>query len=157
MSRQTHRHREGWEVAVGLLAAASSLFAELHARLAAEGHPDLRPAHGYAFQAIGAGGATATELGERLGITKQAAGQMARELVRLGYLRVEVDSGDARRRPLALTARGEDALARSAAVFEQLRDEWAVAVGPRRVDAAADALDALVGLYGLHGPLRPVW
>ena len=47
----------------------------------------MRPAHGYAFQAIGAYGATATELGRRLGVTKQAAGQMVDELVRLGYVR----------------------------------------------------------------------
>ncbi len=157
MSRTPHADRPGWELGIGLLAAASALFAELHARLAEQGHPELRPAHGYAFQAIGAHGATATQLGERLGITKQAAGQMARELIRLGYVRAGRDDADARRRPLRLTARGEDALVRTVAVFEALREEWVTAAGPRRVAETAEALDALVALYGRAGPLRPVW
>ena len=69
-----------------ILRAGRSAIEELHRRLAERGHPDVRPAHGYAFQAIGASGATATELGRRLGVTKQAAGQMVDELVRLGYV-----------------------------------------------------------------------
>ncbi|HXO23629.1 MAG TPA: hypothetical protein VN870_03555, partial [Streptosporangiaceae bacterium] len=36
---------------------------ELHAELARRGHPDLRPAHGFALQAIGPSGATATPRG----------------------------------------------------------------------------------------------
>src|SRR5918994_1959083 len=76
----------GWVAVTAILRAGRSAIDELHRRLAERGHPDVRPAHGYAFQAIGASGATATELGRRLGVTKQAAGQMVDELVRLGYV-----------------------------------------------------------------------
>jgi len=153
----TPPRRAGWELGVGLLAASRALFDELHARLAAQGHPDLRPAHGYAFRAIGAEGATASELARRLGVTKQAAGKMAVELEALGYVTRAADPRDARRRPLVLTARGADALERSAAVFDELRDEWARRAGAAELERAADALELLTDLYGRPGALRPVW
>ncbi len=149
--------REGWELGVGLLIAARALFDELHRRLADQGHPDLRPAHGYAFQAMRPSGATASELAGRLGITKQAAGQMAAELERLGYVRGEPDPRDARRRPLVLTARGVEALSSSQAIFADLKREWEARAGAANVEETAAALDGLVELYGRGGSLRPVW
>lgn len=142
---------------MGLLAASRALFDELHERLAEQGHPDLRSAHGYAFQAIGADGATASELARCLGVSKQAAGKMAAELVTLGYVIRATDPRDARRRPLVLTARGVDALERSAAVLDELRDEWARRTGAAELERAADALELLASLYGRPGSLRPVW
>ncbi|MEK8108548.1 helix-turn-helix domain-containing protein [Micromonospora sp. M12] len=38
------------------------------------------------LQAVGADGTTATELGQRLGISKQAAGKTVDRLVAVGYL-----------------------------------------------------------------------
>src|SRR3954469_10670230 len=114
----------GWEIAVELLRASRALIDATHERLADRGHPQMRPAHGYAFQAIGVEGLTASELGQALGITKQAAGQMVDELLRLGYVRREPDPADARRKRVTLTPHGIDALAQSAAVFEELCAEW---------------------------------
>lgn len=142
---------------IALLAASRALFDELHSRLAEQGHPDLRPAHGYAFQAIGGAGATASEIARRLGVTKQAAGKMVTELEALGYVTRAADAHDARRRPLILTAHGVDALERSAAVFDELRDEWARHAGAAELERAAAALDLLTGLYGRPGAVRPVW
>jgi len=149
--------REGWELGVGLLMAARALFDELHRRLAEQGHAELRPAHGYAFQAISPSGATASELAGRLHITKQAAGQMAAELERLGYVRRGTDPHDARRRPLVLTDRGVDALTRSKAIFADLRREWVARTSASNVEEAGATLDALVELYGQGGSFRPVW
>lgn len=148
----------GWEIAVELLRASRALVDALHARLAERGHPGLRPAHGYAFQTIGAAGATGTRLAERLGMTKQAAGQLVDELERLGYVRREPDPGDARRKLVRLTARGEDALRQSAEVFEELRDEWAATLGdPAALDALVTTLRAGTAALGDSDALRPVW
>src|SRR6187455_806681 len=100
----------GWLAVETLLRAGRAAIDELHRRLAERGHPDVRPAHGYAFQAIGAGGATASELGRRLGVTKQAAGQMVDELARLGYVTRGSDPADGRRRIVTLTPAGVDCL-----------------------------------------------
>ena len=67
----------GFELPVLLCAGFRSIIDELHAELGRRGHPDLRPAHGFALQAIGPGGATAAETGRWLGISKQAAGKTA--------------------------------------------------------------------------------
>lgn len=54
--------------------------------MARHGHADVRPVHGFALQAIGPGGATAAELGRRLGVPKQAAGKTIDALEGLGYV-----------------------------------------------------------------------
>jgi len=134
-----------------------------HGALGHHDLPDRRaeaPSDGAAsvsIVAFGVGWATASELARRLGVTKQAAGKMAAELEALGYVTRAADPKDARRRPLLLTARGLDALERSAAVFDELRDEWARRAGSAELDRAADALELLVELYGRGGSLRPVW
>jgi DNA-binding MarR family transcriptional regulator len=150
---------EGWQIAVELLRASRALIDATHARLAERGHPDLRPAHGYAFQAIGADGLTASELGQALGITKQAAGQMVDELLRLGYVRREPDPGDARRKRVMLTAHGIDALARSAEVFDEVCAQWATRLPPSlTLDDLLAALRAgSAGAPQPGGALRPVW
>ncbi|MDX2295773.1 MULTISPECIES: MarR family winged helix-turn-helix transcriptional regulator [Streptomyces] len=112
-----------------------TLIDRLHARLAEEGHPDMRPAHGFAMQAIGDRGATASEIGRRLGVSKQAAGKTVDRLLALGYAERADDPADARRKLVHLTPRGHDALARSAAVFDELRAEWSTVLGADRVRA----------------------
>ena len=136
-----------------ILRAGRAAIDELHRRLAQRGHPHVRPAHGYAFQAIGADGTTAGELGQRLGVTKQAAGQMVDDLTRLGYVERGPDPSDGRRRLVTLTPRGVDCLRASAEIFDELLTEWR-AQGDD-VDAAIIALDGLAELYG--GRLRPIW
>ena len=145
----------GWVVVETLLRAGRAAIDELHRRLAERGHPDVRPAHGYAFQAIGADGATATELGRRLGVTKQAAGQMVDELVRFGYVARGADPFDGRRRLVTLTPSGVDCLVKSAQIFEELLAEWRASGAD--VDAAVGALRGLEALYGGPDGLRPIW
>src|SRR5258708_5704586 len=88
----------GFELPLLLFGGLRSVIAEVHAELARRGHPDLRPAHGFALQAIGLDGATATEAGRRLGITKQAAGKTIDRLAELGYVQKDDDDTDRRRK-----------------------------------------------------------
>lgn len=123
----------GFELPLLLFAGFRSLIDQLHAELAAQGHPEVRPAHGFAMQAIGRDGATASELGRRLGISKQAAGKTVDRLASLGYVERVDDAADARRKLIRLTDRGVDVLTRSAAIFEQLRSQWAEDLGAKRL------------------------
>ena len=52
----------GWELPLLLFAGFRSLIDQLHASLAAQGHPDVRPVYGFAMQAIGVHGASASEV-----------------------------------------------------------------------------------------------
>ncbi|NMH75702.1 winged helix-turn-helix transcriptional regulator [Pseudonocardia xinjiangensis] len=135
----------GFELPLRLLLGFRVLIDGLHAELARQGHPDVRPVHGFVLQAVGPDGTTAVELGRRLGITKQAAAKHVEALERLGYLQRTADPADARRKVLRLTARGADSLARSARIFDALRAEWADTLGVERLRALEADLRAMTG------------
>ena len=124
----------GYELPLLLFAGFRSIIDELHAELTRRGHQDMRPAHGFAMQAIGFSGATATEVGRRLGISKQAAGKTVERLEALGYVERAGDGLDRRRKLVRLTPRGIEALTLSAAIFTDIRARWAQALGPERVE-----------------------
>jgi DNA-binding MarR family transcriptional regulator len=133
----------GFELPLLLFGGFRSIIDELHAELARRGHPDLRPAHGFALQAIGLGGATASEAGRRLGISKQAAGKTIDRLEELGYVQKDGDDTDRRRKLVRITPRGLDALASSAMIFEDIRSRWASALGPGRLSELEADLRAM--------------
>ena len=138
------RDEPGWMLPLLLFGGFRTLVDQLHAELARQGHPDLRPAHGFALQAIGRDGATASELGRRLGVSKQAAGKTVDRLVELGYAERSADAADARRKLVRITPRGYDALARSAAGFDLLRAQWAEQLGADGMRAMEAALRTVV-------------
>jgi DNA-binding MarR family transcriptional regulator len=123
----------GFELPLLLFGGFRSIIDELHAELARRGHPDLRPAHGFALQAIGLGGATATEAGRRLGISKQAAGKTIDRLEELGYVHRSGDDADRRRKLVRLSPQGIAVLAMSAMIFNDIRSRWAAALGAARL------------------------
>ncbi|MFF3767829.1 MarR family winged helix-turn-helix transcriptional regulator [Streptomyces sp. NPDC001922] len=125
----------GFELPLRLFLGFRVLIDDLHAELARQGHPDVRPLHGFVFQAIGPGGTTAAELGRTLGVSKQAAGKTVDSLERLGYVQRATDPHDARRKTVQLTERGVDCLTRSARIFDELRAQWARTLGPERLHA----------------------
>ena len=140
----------GYELPLLLFGGFRSLIDQLHAELARQGHPDVRPAYGFAMQAIGLDGATATEVGRRLGISKQAAGKTVDRLESLGYAERVDDAADGRRKLVRLTPRGLDSLGRAATIFDQLRDRWAEALGPDRLGALEDDLRTMVAADGFR-------
>ncbi|MEV5574108.1 MarR family winged helix-turn-helix transcriptional regulator [Spirillospora sp. NPDC052269] len=133
----------GWELPLRLLLAFRTIIDETHEELARQGHPNMRPMHGSAFQAIGPHGTTAVELGRRLGVSKQAAGKLVDTLERLGYVERASDPSDARRKLVRLTGHGMDALRLSAEIFEAVRNRWADELGHDRMRAFEADLRAL--------------
>lgn len=91
----------------------------------------------------GLDGATASDLGRRLGISKQAAGKTVDRLESLRYAERVNDPADARRKLLRLTARGIDSLNRAAAIFQELRAQWVAILGPARPRDMETALRAV--------------
>ena len=134
----------GYELPLLLFAGFRTLIDQLHAELAAQGHPDLRPVYGFAMQAIGVGGATASEIGRRLGVSKQAAGKTVDRLEALGYVERADDPRDARSRLVRLTPHGIDSLTRAAEIFDRLRAGWVEQLGAERVRTIESSLRAVV-------------
>ncbi|MEU6678045.1 MarR family winged helix-turn-helix transcriptional regulator [Streptomyces sp. NPDC046925] len=134
----------GFELPLLLFAGFRTLIDRLHAELAHQGHPDVRPAHGFAMQAIGVRGASASEVGRRLGVSKQAAGKTIDRLITLGYAERTDDPADARRKLIRLTPHGIDALRRSAAIFDELHAEWSKQLGTDRLRTLENDLRTVV-------------
>jgi DNA-binding MarR family transcriptional regulator len=145
-----------YELPLLLLAGFRMVIDEAHRELAGRGHPDLRPAHGFALQAVGTFGATAADVGRRLGVSKQAAGKTIDRLTELGYVTRGTEAADRRRKVVRLTARGTEALALSAESFARVRARWAAELGADRVAS----LEADLRTMGAGQPFRldlPGW
>jgi DNA-binding MarR family transcriptional regulator len=140
--------RPGFYLPLLFAGAFRALVDNLHVELEKYGHGEARPVHGFALQAIGPHGATISELGRRLGVSKQAAAKTASGLEQVGYIARQADPDDARATVLVRTARGEEMLVLSAKVFEELRGAWASQLGIDRLRRLEDDLDALVASAG---------
>jgi DNA-binding MarR family transcriptional regulator len=139
--------RAGFELPFLLIGAFRSLIDELHRTLAESGHDEARPLHG----------STASELGRRLGVTKQAAAKTVASLERVGYVRREPDPADARAIRLQRTARAEEMLALSAAFFETYHARLAQTLGRRRLAELEDGLQGMAAPTGNHLRGFPGW
>ena len=131
MTDETDGPRPGYALPLLLAQAFRGVVDAMHAQLAEQGHPAARPLHGFALQAVGPEGATPSELGRRLGVSKQAATKTVAALERLGYVQRETHPADARAVLVRRTPHGVDLLARSAVIFAQLRAELETDLGHR--------------------------
>jgi DNA-binding MarR family transcriptional regulator len=140
-------------LAFGLLAAGRALVDGISAGVRARGFADLRPAHGFAFARLSAGGATITQLAEHLDVTRQAAAQLVDELVAKGYVERRSHPQDARARLIVLTDKGWAATRAAEAAIADALGPWEAALGPEGMLALrADLLRVAP-----RGPLRPTW
>lgn len=117
-----------------LMSAFRSLVDAVHVELHSAGYPGVRASHGFAMQAIGRG-CTSVELGERLGVSKQAATKTAKTLQAMGLVGRESNPLDRRELILTPTERGREMLRLSADAFTTELQEWRRRVGDERVDA----------------------
>lgn len=133
--------------------------AEFVRRLDAEGYGDLRPVHGLAFQVLRHGGVTSTELAARLGVTKQAAGQIVAYLEERGYVRRVEHAEGGRRRLVVLTGQGREHLAVAGRTLHALERQVGEELGEEVLASLRGQLAGLVrGLSGAElPPLRPTW
>ena len=128
------------DLVLGILLAGEALGAEVLERVRAAGHPDVRYAHGFLFQVLVPGPRTVGDVAGALGISSQAVSKAVAELEALGYVERRADPADARRRLLALTARGQDAVQAGRDARAALGEELAASIGPERAAAAAAAI-----------------
>lgn len=141
------------DLPVLLLSAARGLVDGVDARVRERGFTDVRPAHGFAFALISAGGATVVELARHLDITKQAASQMVEELAGKGYVDRRPHPSDARARLIVLTEKGWACTQAADEALAEILGEWSALIGDRRLTA----LRADLAKLAVPGRLRPTW
>jgi len=147
------RYDDAQSLAFGLLAASRALVDGISAGVQARGFADLRPAHGFAFTRLSAGGATITQLAEHLDVTRQAAAQLVDELIAKGYVERQPHPHDARARLIVLTSKGWACTRAAEAAITDTLGHWEAALGPERLRALRDDLLRVTP----DGPVRPIW
>jgi DNA-binding MarR family transcriptional regulator len=149
----------GWELPLLLAGAFRAIVDDLHDQLADAGHPAARPVHGFALQAVGRDGVTVSELGRRLGVTKQAAAKTVASLENLGYVHRVAHPQDQRAALIKRAALGDEMLALSAEIFGRIHAEIAQLLGEAQLEALEAALSTIASerspkLSDLPGWLR---
>ena len=147
------RNDDAQSLAFGLLAASRALVDGVDAGVRARGFDDVRPAHGFAFARLSAGGATITQLAGHLDVTRQAAAQLVDELIAKGYVERQPHPRDARARLIVLTSKGWACTQAAEAAIADTLGQWEAVLGAQRLLALRD--DLLRVAPG--GPLRPAW
>jgi DNA-binding MarR family transcriptional regulator len=138
-----------------LLALAYQEFVNLlHEDLGAQGYDDLARSDGYVFRALHAEVLTTSGLADRLGMSKQGAGQLVVDMTRRGYLRSRPDPSDGRARLLELSDRGRSALAAAQDFHRRYETQLARRHGRGHVDDLRAMLIAMAPTYG-DGALDP--
>lgn len=140
-----------------LAMALSAVIDELHERLDRAGWPRVRPMWGFVLLALRARPRTIGEVGELLGITKQAAAKVVSALVEEGLVERREHPSDRRAAALGLTEHGRRFLTAAEAAYEAIEAGWVKVAGRDDVDAIRRAIPAvLTATYGeTEPPLRP--
>lgn len=108
------------------------------------------------MRAVAAGADSASEVGRRTSVSKQAAAKTIAVLVDRGYVSSEGDPADARRKRLRVTELGLDVLRQGEAIFDELREAWERRIGATELALLEERLTTLVG-DGAVRPDAPGW
>ncbi|KAA9136001.1 MarR family transcriptional regulator [Microbacterium caowuchunii] len=120
--------------------------------LARHGHPGVTATHEFALRAIASGAQSASELGRRLGVSKQAAAKTIATLEELGYVERQDDPEDGRRRAVIVTPRGNEMMSIGARAFDRFRARLAARVGAERLEVTEAVLATLIAERASESP-----
>lgn len=112
-----------------LLAGASrAINTELMTRVAAAGHPGIRPSHVAVFAGLEPGGSQITSLAQHAGLSRQALSAQVREVESLGYVTTSPDPRDRRGIRVELTELGVQfclaVIAISLDITSEVKEKW---------------------------------
>ena len=143
---ETERIRRTREEHIGrLLLRASRTFATLATRkLRERGHRGLGAAHTDLLPHVDLEGTRATELAARSGMSKQAVGEVVRDLERQGYVERRPDPSDGRANLVCFTDAGWNFLRDASEVKREIEAEYAAALGAERVRLLRSSLNDLL-------------
>jgi DNA-binding MarR family transcriptional regulator len=148
--------RPGADLALLLLGSYRKLVDAAVLELAERGFQDVRPVHDFAMRAIAAGADSASELGRRLSVSKQAAAKTIAVLLERGYIAREEDPDDRRRKRIDVTPLGFEVMRTGEAIFDELRERWRLQL----VEGDLEALEAHLKAFVGNAPVRseaPGW
>jgi DNA-binding MarR family transcriptional regulator len=136
---------QGATLALLLLSGFRQLAGDATAELSRRGFPGITSANEFAMRAIASGAGNASDLGRRLGLSKQAAAKTIAVLEQRGYVARIDDPKDARRMLVSVTPRGLQAMREGEEIMQDLRAAWSAKVGRDDLARLERTLGTLVG------------
>jgi DNA-binding MarR family transcriptional regulator len=127
---------------VNLVAASGA--PRLRAAFAAAGLDGIRPAQAVALVPLAIGGLHASDVADRLRVSRQAVAQAVSSLERHGYIVRLPDPVDARARIIELTPRGQQALRVMRSHAIELEKHWQQVLGKQRLGDFRETLIMLL-------------
>src|SRR6188508_1450889 len=106
--------------------------------------PRVRPAHTALFPHLGFEGIRLTDLAAKVGVTKQAVGQLVDDLAALGMVERVSDPDDSRAKRIRFSRRGHAALMHGLGVLGEVQEGLAAAVGARRMRELHETLQLMI-------------
>jgi DNA-binding MarR family transcriptional regulator len=107
--------------------------------------PHVRASHTSLFPFIDLEGTRLTELAARMGVSKQAAGQLVEELEQMGVLERAPDPADGRAKLVRFSARGRRGLLEGLALLRRLEGELSARMEPGDMERLHGILLRLLG------------
>ncbi len=130
-----------------LRSAWTELVDEVFGKLAVAGFHDLRPVHRPILRDMLTSNLRPSELGARLGVSKQAANDLVREFEAKGYITLEPDPDDGRAKRIVATDRGWQANEIAQQVSQAVGQRWAELVGEERYRVFEEVLREIVAAH----------
>lgn len=123
-----------------LLRAARTVNSLIVQGLQTRGFSELRSTHTALLSNLDLEGASLSSVASRAGMTKQAMGRLADELVRFGYIQSSPDPTDRRAVILRFTDTGLDLMQQSFAVMAEIEKRCAKRIGKNNLQVLLQAL-----------------
>src|SRR5687767_12312892 len=112
-------------------------------RLAAAGHPLIRPSHVAVFAGLEPGGSQITALAQHAGVSRQALSSLVREVESLGYVRTSPDPTDRRAVRVQLTDAGVQFCLAAISISSEITGEFEERWGSAALDETRDRLRSI--------------
>ena len=136
--------RDRPHLGVLLQKARRTIDEEVSRRITKAGFDSIRPGHGAVFTFLPLDGARLTDLAARARMTKQAMGELVRELEGLGYVERTPDPADGRAWIIRFTHKGRRADEVGILAIRDIEQEWAAAVGVKQMDGLRSTLSGIL-------------
>lgn len=120
-----------------------------HARAA--GYEHAKPAHNWVLGTLPAAGARSAELAAQAGITRQSMGEVIRDLVDLGVVRMTPDPDDRRAKLVSYTDSGLEQVQDGMAHIADVDDRMIAALGRGGYEQLRHGLDLVVKVLQADG------
>ena len=115
----------------------------VHARLAEQGHPQIRVAHGNVFQFLDDDGTRVSDLAARAQMTKQSMGELVAHLEAHGYVERVPDPSDGRAKLVRPTASGQADYPLAVEAIAEVEARWAERIGEAKLRRLRALLEEL--------------